>query len=206
MGDNGSGNSLEKIQTLRGHVVWGHEVRSMTLCGESDELWFIDQTEGVFRRMYDTLSVKQYEPVFMEVQGMLTDAPSDGFGAEYQGGIIVKKIINMSREGFGCREQYDDFIYKAQGNEPGWSVTVSREGIRYTSINSPAPAIYPLVDPESKGETIRYVSTMQGKTIELVIMPEPCRDTMSGEQFSWKAKVKVDGKSYTGCAKKGDQN
>lgn len=178
----------------------------MTLCGEKRELWITDRTHGTLKTAYTKLSSKPYEPIFMELKGVLGNVPTDGFGADYDGGIIAMEIIHASRinESFGCREKYANFIFKASGNEPGWSVIVSTNEIKYASINSPSQS-FPIALQQQDGETIIYETSNSNMSLTLSLYPKMCTDSMSGEQFGWKATATIGETDFQGCAVKGDQ-
>ncbi len=206
LGDNDSEKSLDNLNTFRGSFVFGHEVRSFTLCGSSEELWVFDETNGDARAIHEAMTNAPYQPIFMEIRGMLTDAPSDGFGAEYSGGIVFKEVIHASQieESWGCREKYGEFIFKAQGNEPGWSVVIRQDDILFSTVGMVTKG-FPKVPPSRSETSTTYESNSYYHSLNVVITRARCLDTMSDEIFGWTAQATFDGKTYTGCAKQGDQ-
>jgi uncharacterized membrane protein len=46
-----------------------------------------------------------------------------------------------------------------------------------------------------------YRGDAEGVTVELRIMHEACRDTMSGEHFETRAELRVNGTLYRGCGR-----
>lgn len=205
--DNDSKENQEKIKTFRGLFVYGHEVRSFTPCGLEQELWVIDRTDGKIIAAYKRLTREPHQPVFMDIQGIETEKPTDGFGADYDGAIIIKELVHASsvQESFGCREKYSEFLFKAQGNEPGWVVFVTRDEIRFTSINHKKPIVFPYSPPtRSESQTV-YKSSTDKNRISITLEKTQCPNTMSDELFGWRAAVDLDETKYDGCAKKGDQ-
>lgn len=204
---NESEKSLENSKTFQGLYVHGHEVRSMILCGESTELWVIDHTDGDIQSIHQSMTGAPNESIFVEIKGYLTDPPEDGFGSEYAGAIVFEKLIHVSRveESRGCREKYDAFIVKAQGNEPGWTVLVTKAGIQFSSIEHNKTIEFPLVSPAESEEAITYTTHSGTHSLQLFIRQIRCADTMSDEVFGWEANITLDGKSYSGCAKQGKQ-
>ncbi|MDC0335549.1 hypothetical protein OAN24_01445 [Pseudodesulfovibrio sp.] len=200
--------SLENLKIFRGHSVYGHEVRSFTLCGSSNELWVIDATEGDAKDVYARLTTQPYQAIFVEIKGSLSDAPTGGFGADYSGSIVFEKLVHASRieDSWGCREKYNEFIFKAQGNEPGWTAIISNNGISFSSSNHEKPLSFPLDSPQASGNTFIYITKTDENSLRLTFSPTRCADTMADELFGWKADVVFDGKTYKGCAKRGDQS
>jgi len=204
---NDTGKSLKNIETYRGLFIWGHEVRSFSLCGSSEELWVIDKTNGDAKAIHTILTNKPYQPIFVEIKGIRGNAPKDGFGADYSGAIVFEELIHASKveESWACREKYSEFIFKAQGNEPGWTIFITKSGIRFSSINHEKPFDFPLVKPTRHGTISIYSTQHDNHSLKLVINRTRCSDTMSDEMFGWKAEATLDGTLYSGCAKRGDQ-
>jgi len=199
-----STKSLDKTTTFRGLYIFGHEVRSFTPCGDTKKFWAIDKTNGEIISTHTRMTHEPYQQMFVEVRGYLTDTPQDGFGADYDGTIIINELIHASTEGWGCREKYGEFIYKAQGNEPGWTVFITPDEIRFTSINHEDPIVFPYSPPTTPGAQAVYDSSNNKNSIRTILIREQCSNTMSNELFGWSANVNIDGIKYEGCAKKGD--
>lgn len=205
--NNDTGKNLEKMKTFRGLFIYGHEVRSFTPCDSKQELWGIDKTDGKIIAAHQRLTHEPYQAIFVDVRGMEIEKLTDGFGADYDGAIIIKELVHASsvQESWGCREKYGEFIFKAQGNEPGWTVFVTRDEIRFSSINHEKPIVFPYSSPTESGTQTVYKSSTGKSGIKITLERTSCSDTMSDELFGWKATVNLDETKYEGCAKKGDQ-
>lgn len=195
---------LEKHKTFRGLFRYGHEIRSFNQCGETDQLWVFDNTDGDIANVYQRLEVPPYQPIFVEFQGNMKPTPLNGFGADYDGAISVEKVTHASNpnESWGCREKYSDFIFKAQGNEPGWTVFIRINDVSFSSINHETPLLFSNTDEMEMG---KQVFKSNDHELKVKFTQKKCTDTMSGEIFGWQVKAILDGTSYSGCAKKGDQ-
>lgn len=193
--------------TYRGLLVLGHESRELTLCGESTSLWIIDTTQGDAQEIYESFPLQSYEPIFVEIRGDLTQAPKEGFGANYPAAIVMKQIVHasMPEESWGCREKYANFAFKAQGNEPDWTATVKDNGIIFKSISLGKELQFPLPIPVAIHNSITYSTDSDEHSFKLSFKEGRCRSTMSGEIFGWTATLALGGTTYTGCAKRGDQ-
>lgn len=84
-------------------------------------------------------------------------------------------------------------LYKAVGNEPGWSLTVRRDRIDYlgnygeVKITEPTPTGFRPTGEYSVGR------------LSFTIAPGPCSDGMSDLVYRQTVKVTADGHSFDGC-------
>ena len=85
-------SSLYANNTFRGHLVWGHEVRSFKPCGMEVEYWVVDLTGGELWDVYRALTHEPYQPLYAELRGHLGPPPSTGFGAKYEKQLRVLEL------------------------------------------------------------------------------------------------------------------
>ncbi len=192
--------------TLRGHVVLGHEVRSLAPCNEEHELWVAPNSELI--EAYETFSREPYEPVFMEVRGELGPAPEEGFGADYPGMFTVRSLRRAApaTEGFGCREDLSDIAFRASGQEPFWHLRVTGDAILFSTPEI-AETAFAASTPRQTPEGWVYEAEATGPeqlTVRVVLTRGRCSDTMVGALYSWSASVEVGGEARAGCAWEGD--
>ena len=94
--------------------------------------------------------------------------------------------------------------YRAIGNEPGWTLEIrNQESIILTTDYGSTRHEFTLPKPETD-ETkriTRYQSKDSDHELVLMIYGEACLDSMSGEEFSSKATVTLDGKILRGCGR-----
>ena len=102
-GERSRVDDLPKPIVHRGLTVFGHEVRSFKPCGSETSLWAVDSS-GLLWDLYTEMTVQDppYQSVFVTVEGRLSAAPRDGFGADYAGTLFVDEVLYVAREGFGC--------------------------------------------------------------------------------------------------------
>ena len=88
-----SGAAAEKILSVKGKLVMGHEVRSFTAEGDTCDYWIVDET-GELTQRYDELTkgVKNGMPVHVELEVVDMGKSDDGFAADYAGVYRVMKI------------------------------------------------------------------------------------------------------------------
>ena len=93
------GDSAPADPSVEGLYVWGHEVRSFRPCGSAEDLWVVgapevlDPVNEEYRKLADT----PYQPVFVRFEGKLSEAPTGGFGAEYDGAFRVRDVLEIRR-------------------------------------------------------------------------------------------------------------
>lgn len=190
---------------FRGHVVFGHEVRSFESCDSETLVWASDPS-GRLWTLYRELATGRvpYEAVFAVVRGRLADPPDEGFGADYPGQLVVSDIDYMADEGFGCEQDWSAFAFRASGNEPFWSVSISQTGVRLSTpgeVGQPWTAVRVRTD----GPIKRYDGTLDGgRAVELEIARGACRDSMSGAFFGWTSALRLGPDVLRGCAVSGD--
>lgn len=93
-------------------------------------------------------------------------------------------------------------VYRAVGQEPGWVVEVGAGG---------RPPMRVVLDygerrlEVPRSQSLNAASGFRGHAgelaLELRIMHEACRDTMSGEHFETRAELRVNGALYRGCGR-----
>ncbi len=202
----GCSSREQKPTVFRGHVVFGHEVRRLRPCGTEDALWTTDAS-GVLWTLHQELAPRgePYGEVFAVVSGSLGPPRAEGFGADYAGELVVREILYVTLEGFDCETDWDTFSYRAYGNEPFWTVEVSRDGIRLTRPGN-HPQTWSRVQEHRSEAVIRYTGFVDADVpAELTLEHAPCRDTMSGAFFGLSATLRLGSEAWTGCALLGSE-
>lgn len=195
------GPDVPERQVFRGLVVHGHEVRSFRPCGSDEALWAIDR-EGLLWEVYDELAPggEPYEEVFAVVAGRSGPPPAEGLGADYPGRLEVDEVLYVAWEGFGCDSEWAGFDYRAYGNEPFWNVEVSDAGLRLNRMGSESQT-WADVGEVAIENGLRYEG--DGPAVELNLIREPCRDSMSGAYFGMSARLVLGAEELSGCAMPG---
>ena len=88
---------------LGGWVIIGHEVRSFQPCNPPQALWLMGDSAAyrdIVRAYRQALpQPKPYQKVFMLLTGEMTQAPADGFGADYTAGFHATRVVHVFIEG-----------------------------------------------------------------------------------------------------------
>lgn len=90
--------SCSQTKEVEGTLRMGHEVRSFTNASDHKEYWLIDKSQSLMPAYQKIIGkeVADYQPVHARLQVKDIGKIEDGFGAEYDGGYEVKKIISLS--------------------------------------------------------------------------------------------------------------
>ena len=119
-------------------------------------------------------------------------------------GITHKDCRNDRRRAVWEDAKLRGADFRATGNEPGWVLEISeRTRITYNGdygatrleLRSDPP-----LENQAKRET-RYAASDGIHHMTLVIESAPCRDTMSGESFSSRVTLNLDGRELHGCGR-----
>jgi putative lipoprotein len=186
---------------LKGHAVYGHEVRSVRPCGEEESVWAIDTTQLLWE-LHGELApgIEPYEEVFVVVRGSEGAAPSDGFGANYPGSFVVDQVLYAAGEGFGCDMDLRLFHYRLSGNEPFWTLSIADATGELSRMDAPG-LVWSDLRSEMTGVGIKYMSDgSESGSLEIFIHEEPCRDSMSGAYHGYSASVSMADETLYGCA------
>ncbi len=193
------------LQIVRGYYVFGHEVREFRPCGEEEALWVIDGT-ALLKSLHRELAAGTvpYSKVFVVVAGRVEAPPDEGFGADYPGAVVVEEVLYAALEGFGCDFDWNGFLYRAQGNEPFWSLEVTPAGMRLIRPGHP-DLIWAGVEEITILDAVVFRATGDGTRpdVKLYIEPAPSRDTMSGAYYGLSAWLILDGEAFAGSALRG---
>jgi heat shock protein HslJ len=85
---------------------------------------------------------------------------------------------------------------RAQGNEPFWSLTLDSDTMTFQPMEGAAiQAALPQVE-DLEGGAVRYAAA----NLSLTLMPEICRDTMTGMPHPLTAEIAADDQTFFGCA------
>jgi len=200
-----SAPTMSQLQNGRfsGHLVWGHEVRSFTICDGSREGWVINEAGAELVEVYEELTSSPYQEMFVEVRGEWSDAPQEGFGVDFPESLRITELIRAEREGFGCRLDINDVLFAANGNEPFWRLHIRENGMSMWSMDSPGERTFPPGEMDEEGALVTFNVSDPDAAIQVVLEKQRCTDSMSGSRYQYVATVDIDGRRLSGCALKG---
>lgn len=90
-------------QILQGWFVTGHEVRSFRPCSKEEDVWLMGSSPALselFAAHQAALSnARPYMPLFVTVAGRLVETSSEGFGSDYDEGLIATRLVQVWPQG-----------------------------------------------------------------------------------------------------------
>ncbi len=131
----------------------------------------------------------------------------EAYGNLRDGELWIDRLNRAGVE-MGCPQEAIGF--RAQGNEPGWSLTSRPSGVTFTTqdgvtLNAPPLPLswqWPGGRPD-RAEALLVTAT-EGAAFEAVLAPKICRDTMADAVFGFTATVRLSRpepvREFKGCA------
>jgi len=192
------------LEIVRGHYVFGHEVRTLRPCDEDGTFWVIDRT-NLLKGLHGELTpgTTPYAELFVVSVGRIGPPPDVGFGAEYPSSFTVEDVIYAAAEGFGCDFDWSRFLYRAQGNEPFWMLEVLSTGMKLTRSGHPDLTWTDVGERKDEGAVIFFSRGGAHLPVELFIEAGSSRDAMSGAYYGLSARMVLGDRSFTGHAMRG---
>jgi uncharacterized membrane protein len=198
-------------------------------CGDTTPHLVDDQTGQDLEELI-TAFRRPDDAVYVEVMGEIAPATGHGVPPGVRGVVVARELLFLSMEQGhgGCDRSFPGIEFVARGEEPFWTVTVSREGATLTSPDRPAGVVFDQLAVRQNATEWVYTARRSGVDeatggkgaddrvsgegvpdketpidIALTLTREPCRGTMAGDWFAWRAQLLLDGVIHTGCARPG---
>lgn len=89
--------------------------------------------------------------------------------------------------------------FRAQGNEPFWSLRKTDASIVFQTMDGAAVTIAPVPQTSEEGGAAVYRATVEDEAFVLTVADRVCTDTMSGMPFPATVTVALGADSYEGC-------
>lgn len=130
----------------------------------------------------------------------------DSSGRIEQQQFIPSTLHRLQAEGHDCTDsKFKQLFFRAYGNEPGWMITLEKNGLLFEQFNQPAVAI-PFIETTLPSGAISISSSDPQINFQLLLTPTQCIDSMSGTTSAWQAKVQfAQAQQLQGCAYPGLQ-
>jgi uncharacterized membrane protein len=198
----------EKPAWKRGLLVMRPGVQSFHTCNDTSTYWVEDRTKGDLTFAFEQLGTGPERPMYVEILAQPTPPPAQGPGSNQRRALAVSglRLAAFADEGGGCDPERATYEYKARGNEPFWSVTVTRQAIVFAQPDDPTRIEFPYVASVLNGPRRFYSTrtTSPAHTLEFWIEDRRCTDTMAGEILPYVAIARFNGRTLQGCALDGD--
>ena len=172
--------------------------------------WVIGQTDTLMRLYQD--AIRQGYPgqsVVVDLRGQLVSKTDNSRGAAmaspYDAQLRVTMVEKLRHK--NPRNTCLPYTFWALGNEPFWSVQISKveQLIEFQLLGQPTQRltyVEPVYDEIQK--TWRYVVDANGQRLKINIKAEPCIDDMAGNPYPLSSSIEWGGRQLTGCARTPD--
>lgn len=203
-----SAKAPEKPEFYEGVYLTNLNTHSFIDCQNPDSVfWVIDDTkklEAQYKKMFSVQSV--YNSVFIRVKGDFEETKDQTIREKYPRTLRVKEVMTVENKNF--RNTCVPYDFWALGNEPNWSLQISKHEnlIEFILPGESKKYYFFYAEPEENSGYIIYRNhnKIQGYVIEIRIKKENCSDTMSDKIYDYSAEVELSGnKKFKGCAIKG---
>jgi len=199
----------EALRVVRGYLLEASGGFSFRPCDDRSEVWLVDHTGGDLAAAYRALGSGPGSRVFIEVTAGVVVAPDSGAGSRYPEALSVTQLLRAgpAGEGAGCDEPPATYVYRAAGNEPFWSATITADSILFVEPGSQARLAFPATAPRRRGTSVSYQVSTEGPSrhvLTLTLARGRCVDSMSGAFYSFSARASLDARVFVGCAREGD--
>ena len=195
------------LSIKRGTVTLTADSRALRLCGESEDLWLVQQDDQAFDETYAKLAGEPGTPLFVEVRGERTASPQGTIiPASFKQALILEELLyaGVPAEGGGCAAPTPAYRVLARGNEPFWSVQIDTDHMLLRQADEPAPSTFSVQETQDVEGSVTYRGSGGDKSLEITVTNSPCSDSMSGEYFAYTADLTLDGRMLRGCARVGE--
>lgn len=159
---------------------------------------FVIANDGATGIMRDTseLLADAPGPLFADLRGQLAASQR----ADVDGQLTLSKVYRLQHEGQGCGAvDFKRTILHASGQEPGWSVTVTSQGMILNRAGE-APLALPYLEEQLPEGRLNLSSDANGQRLVLWAAPQRCIDSMSGAVQHMSAELRLNGEVMRGCA------
>lgn len=90
-------------------------------------------------------------------------------------------------------------VWRAAGNEPGWTLAAGGTEVRLKRFGQP-DVVLPYRAFDLEGNVSRYVAEQDATRLAIRFEKTACRDTMADAVFAWTATVDLNDQQLKGCA------
>lgn len=130
--------------------------------------------------------------LFVDVRGALVSQNSEDR-------MEVSHVYRVQAEGPGCgTRDFRQLILAASGNEPDWSLRVTRAGMLLQRPGQP-PLALPYLEEQLPGGQLNFSSEANEQQLDLWIAPQRCVDISSGTVSHLTAELRLDDRVLRGC-------
>ena len=184
-------------------------------------------SRGMVRNLFTQISGDRVEerPLYCEFHGVLVekealgnDSTEDSSSNQSNGTpsngstevvVFLNDLLFLATEGGSCAHPLPESAFVAGGNEPSWNLRINEDTSTFSTPSnswafstgmSPHDAFFSTAHGNT---TLRFNNTRKNTELVVQLEKKPCADTMADAWSAFKAKVTIDGRTFTGCGRPG---
>lgn len=183
------------MQRLQGELFKRDDTIMLRPCGSQRLLTIRDAANTAIIDEAKQLGIDD-RSLFADVD--IITAGSTARGADGQADVVF--LYRLQAEGHACNDpDFKKLTLRASGNEPGWQVEVSSQGMKLQRMGK-EPVALPYLEEQLPEGRFSLSSEGNNQRLDLWIAPQYCVDDMSGTVSHLKAELRIDQDVYRGCA------
>ncbi|MBF6623562.1 MAG: hypothetical protein ITG05_08615 [Pseudomonas stutzeri] len=186
--------TVQPTERLQGEITRSEGLLLLRTCQGQRQLELIDTATGL-EEDAQALWSDGGQPLFADVRGKLVSRP-DGTGQ-----LQLTRVYRLQHEGHGCNtDNFQQLMLHASGNEPFWSLRITRQGMLLERPDHP-PLALPYLEEQLPGGQTSFSSEADNQQLNLWVAPQRCMDSASGAVSHLTAELRLDdGQTLRGCA------
>lgn len=187
--------TTQPTERLQGEISQSQGQLLLRTCQGQRQLELIDTAATGLPDDAQALFSDGAQNLFADVRGELISRP-DGSGQ-----LKLTRIYRLQNEGHGCSaDNFQQLMLRASGNEPFWSLRITRQGMLLERPSHP-PLALPYLEEQLPGGQTSFSSEADDQRLNLWVAPQRCVDSASGAVSHLSAELRLnDGQTLRGCA------
>lgn len=181
-------------ERLQGTLVRHDDRLLLQTCHGNQQVELVDNADGDLADETRNLWHEGAQTLFADVRGRLV--PSANGSRQ----LRLTKLYRLQHEGHGCDvEGFRQLTLRASGNEPFWSLRITRQGMLLERPDQP-PLALPYLEERLPNGQASFTSEAGDDSLSLWVAPQRCQDSASGAISHLSAVLQVGGQTLRGCA------
>lgn len=186
---------------FRGQFSFGNGKGYFKGCNTNKE--FAVNSNFALRNIYEQITSTPYTPVYIEFTGEITFSKTSQ--KELDSVMRIDRVHHMAlaKASLQCAKPIDNFLFKAQGDEPYWRINIDNEQLLFsTKLSNQA---YAVEKSNFRTTQISHINTIneKGQKLKLTIQPGHCYNLKNREYWGYTTKVSSLWGEYKGCGEPG---
>lgn len=181
-------------ERLQGEVTHSGGMLLLRTCQGTRQLELLDSAATGLPDDAQALLADGGQPLFADVRGRLLSR------ANGTGQLQLTQVYRLQAEGPGCGAKgFDRLALRAGGHEPGWSLTITTQGMLLERPDH-APLAVPFLEEQLPAGQTSFSSEANNQRLDLWVAPQRCVDSATGTVTHLTAELRLDDQTLRGCA------